>query len=401
VAEEEVLLGTVVPLKESEVASGAAGKVLEFPRREGDFVEAGDTLAVLRSVTLRIEIDAAKADADAKKARWEQLSTRKKSEIDQAEAARDAAKADHDYAKARLKRTVNLYERGTLNKDDLQRDQSAFDRAAAKLQEAEATLRLTDSLDKAIAQAHAEYLAQEQEVARLEDELKKRTINAPFSGYITETHAEVGQWVEKGGTVVDMVDLSAVDVSVNVEESHMHLVKKGEPVLVLFDALGGAKYTGTLREIVPRSDWEGGSRSFPVKVRIENKRDGNGLPELKEGMLARIVLRGPLHEALLVPKDAVVRSSGRSVVFKLDAEDRAVNVPIEEHLSYGNFVEASGDLQPGDRLVTEGNERLRPAQKVAILKSDPADRAGGAPAGAKSQSAEQASSQNPEPAARS
>ena len=278
--------------------------------------------------------------------------------------------------------------KGAITDDELDQAISAEQKARSVYAEKKALfdLKVAGYREEEIAEAKAAYAAQHQEVLRLEDEMKKRSITAPFNGFLVERRSDIGQWVPLGGVVATLVDLTEVDVVVNVEESLMHLVTRGKQVNVSFDAIDGLTLTGVVEYIVPKSAWQGGSRSFPVKVRIQNEFDEGGLPLLKEGMLGLVVLRGDQHEALLVHKDAIVRSSGYPIVFRVDARNRVQPIPIAELLSYGNSMEITASLEPGDRLVTEGNERLRPAQEVRILSD-------AAPGGEASRSAGQPSRQ--------
>ena len=91
-------------------------------------------------------------------------------------------------------------------------------------------------------------------------------------------------------------------------------------------------------------------------------------PRLKEGMLARIIFRGAPREVLLIDKDSIDRSSGESIVFVVDEDSRARAVTVQTGTSQGQFIEVVGDVQPGERLVTEGVERLRPFQQVTVLE---------------------------------
>jgi len=96
-------------------------------------------------------------------------------------------------------------------------------------------------------------------------------------------------------------------------------------------------------------------------------------PDLKEGMLARITFRGLNREVLLIDKDSIDRSSGRSMVFVVESDNRVRSVEVQSGMSQGQFIEVEGDIQVGDRLVTEGVERLRPFQQVVILEPEPAE----------------------------
>jgi len=61
VTHELMAVGTIVPVDRSRVAAAAEGKVIQFPHRIGDYVQEGELLAELRTVTLAIELEGAKA----------------------------------------------------------------------------------------------------------------------------------------------------------------------------------------------------------------------------------------------------------------------------------------------------------------------------------------------------
>ena len=101
-----------------------------------------------------------------------------------------------------------------------------------------------------VAQAQAAYEAQQQEVMRLQDELAKRQIKAPFDGFLVEKHIDVGEWVEQGGPVATLVNLSEIEVVINVEESYVGIARLNEQVQVRFDAVGET-FPGEVVHIVP------------------------------------------------------------------------------------------------------------------------------------------------------
>ena len=79
---------------------------------------------------------------------------------------------------------------------------------------------------------------------------------------------------------------------------------------------------------------------------------------------------GTPHEALVVPKDALVLRGGQEFVFVLD--DTVVSqIPITSMDHVNNEVEVSGPLKAGMVVVVEGNERLFPGQPVRVLEEEP------------------------------
>ncbi|MFY9256434.1 MAG: hypothetical protein WAO83_23470, partial [Fuerstiella sp.] len=119
---------------------------------------------------------------------------------------------------------------------------------------------------------------------------------------------------------------------------------------------------------------------FPVILRVKNEMTGSAdlpIPALREGMMAEAEFFGSQQDALLIPKDAMVRTSRGTFVFAInarqpdaaeDAADSVRQVMIETGISQGGWIQAiSSELQAGEQVVTEGAERLRPFQSVRIM----------------------------------
>lgn len=371
-------VGTVVPVEVSRVAAGAAGKVVTYPFREGALVRQDEVLAQLRDVTLLIQIEGAQQQLVEKEQQLAQLRAGyRPEEIAQAEAKSRAAAAAQAFADANLGRVRELYDRPNrpVSDQDLERAQLEADRTTheAAAAEADSALKRAGYRPEEVAAAAAAAEAQRQVVAELNDELEKRTIRAPFTGYLVKKQAEVGEWIELGGEVATLVRLDEVEVRINVEEAFIHEVRPGQTVEVSIDAQPGATFPGTVRDIVPRAEWQSGSRSFPVIVRLANPT-ADGRPLLNEGMVARVQFRGAARPALLAHKDAILRTPEKSTVYVVGSDLTARPVDVQEGIAMGEFVEVTGELAAGDLLATEGAERLKPYVAVAIV--DPPSPAG-------------------------
>jgi RND family efflux transporter MFP subunit len=181
------------------------------------------------------------------------------------------------------------------------------------------------------------------------------------SGFITRRYTEVGQWLEQGGKVADIVDLRTVLVRIPIHEKDIGRLQIGDTATILFDAFPERPFTGTVKHIIPQAD--PASRTFPVKIEVVNTPDS----ALKAGMSARVRLRsGMTQSAVLVPKDAVVRQAANQVVFVVQ-EEKARMVPIKTGRAYDGLIEVlDGTLKPGDTVVVTGNETLRDQAAVTV-----------------------------------
>ena len=158
-----------------------------------------------------------------------------------------------------------------------------------------------------------------------------------------------------------MVDLSRVQVEIPLPQRYVQNMRVGNEVSAVFDGLPGFTATGHILWVVAQADQA--ARTFPIKVEIANPERS-----IKSGMVARVTLFvGSSHQALLVPKDALVLRGQRQFIFLVD-EGKAVQVPVTPGIYTDGLVEITGNVAAGASVVTQGNERLFPGQVVRVLK---------------------------------
>ncbi len=356
-------VGSVEPVRRSVIESEVEGLVTEYLADEGLRVEAGAALAKLRTRLAEIALDAARA---ALKLREEELREQKNGsrpeELAQARAKVAAAVAANDMRQWRLGRAQQLFETSVISEDELKEAQMTARLAEELLAEVKEGLRLAEAgpREERIAQAEARAEAQRAEVRRLEDELERHTIRAPFSGYVVREATEVGQWLDKGSAVAEIVALDEVDIVAPVVEDYVLGVAVGMQASVTVGAVPGKTFEGNVVAVVPGADMR--ARTFPVKVRVKNPEG----PLLKAGMFATVHLPvGGTEKAVLVPKDALVLGGQTPIVYVV-ADGKAVQVPVEVGLAIDSLVQVKGRVTGGQKVVVRGNERLQPGQAVRI-----------------------------------
>ena len=295
----------------SLVAGEVRGLVEQFSVREGDAVKKGRVLARINITSLKIQLKAAKA-------------------------ALMEVQANHEQVRRDMARSAQLFKEELIPLKQLEEDMSR---------------------DKALSERLLQLSA---EIERLEDLISKSRILAPFDGVITKEHTEVGQWLQEGSPVVEMIDLKHLRIRVDVPERYIGKLKIGRTVPIRFDALPSFKASGKISAIIPAAD--NAARTFPVDVEVEN-RDMT----IKSGMTAQVSFSvGDPYTARLIPKDALVIRGDRNFVYIVNGDTVR-----EEEVKLGNpvkgMVEIKGNVKTGERVVIRGNERLRPGQKVEII----------------------------------
>jgi HlyD family secretion protein len=126
---------------------------------------------------------------------------------------------------------------------------------------------------------------------------------------------------------------------------------------------------GRVERIVPQADVR--SRTFPIRIRLDESINPES-DHIMAGMLGHVALSLRSSSAvLLIPKDALVLNGEKQSVVVVErfaqpssggALGAARIVPVELGLPHGSSIEIRGEVQVGDLVVTQGNERLRPKQ---------------------------------------
>jgi RND family efflux transporter MFP subunit len=374
-ASGQSFVGTVMPARTSDVGSAVDGRIVEFPIVDGQRVTAGQPLAELLRGLLEIEREGAVAELQRRRQVLAELRAGSRpEEIEQSRALVAGFEARLAYARSRLARLGRLAERGTSTVDELQDAQTELQQIEAQLRGSRAALALVEAGPRAeqVAQAAAAVAVQEAAVERIDDQLAKHTIRAPFDGWVIERFTEKGQWIARGGLVARIAELDAVEVEVRVPEISVGGLEADVDVRLEFDAAPHHTWIGRVARIVPQADLL--SRSFPVQIALANVVV-DGAPVLRGGMLARAWLPvGRAASVKVVPKDALVLGGPTPVIFVVDGATAATSpvagtvraVPVELGAAVGGSVEVRSDVAPGSLVVVRGNERLRPGMPVAF-----------------------------------
>ncbi|MFQ5894586.1 MAG: efflux RND transporter periplasmic adaptor subunit [Nitrospinota bacterium] len=362
---EVTAVGTVEPALQTTVSAEVAGLVRQAGVEEGDRVVRGKTaLAQLGGSALRIELAEARAALRRATEEWKRLKAGSRpEEVAALRAQLEEKRALMERDRNELRRAENLFNKAILDRSSYDRAKSNYLASKSQYERAKQQLRLAEAGERAetIAAARAEVERARARVARIRDDLRKTTIRAPVTGFVARKHVEVGQWVERGGRVADLIAIDRVHARIGVAERHIRFLRVGDPARVLLDALPGQVFRGRVSAIIPQADTA--SRNFPVKVELTNTPDF----QIKSGMFARVAIQyGEARRAVLIPKDALLsRERGHAVfvVVGTQASLRPVQVGREVE---GLIQVLDGKVDPGDMVVVEGNETLYDGVRVRL-----------------------------------
>jgi multidrug efflux pump subunit AcrA (membrane-fusion protein) len=361
------LVGPVRPARSSRVASELSGVVAEMPVREGDRVEQGQPLCLLNTDSLKFQLASGQARLKALASRHEELlAGTRKEDIARFQALHEEAIAERDRWQFEFDRVERLYSGSESNAKEISDTRASFLAADQRRMAAKAAFDLAQAgpRQEVIAQAAFDVAEQQAAASRLETDLKKAVIRAPFSGHIVSRAVEVGEWVPAGGTVATMVELSTVLVWVDAPESTLPFLEVGAPARVRIDALNRS-FDGVIKHVMREADRA--ARTFPIEVELQNQND-----VLAAGMFARATVpAGPSKAALAVPKDTLVTSDGTDrvgLVVQTPQGSTAMLAPVSIGASVGDWITiTSGNIREGDPVVVRGTENLSPFSMPVVI----------------------------------
>jgi HlyD family secretion protein len=355
------LVGTVRASRVSRIASDVEGLVDEMTVREGDNVKKGDAICRLNADTIRWSLEEARAKRNALRAIHEELvAGTRREDLDALAAAVAEAQADLDRWKFEVHRVEGLTAGSASNPKELNDAHAEFAIARERLAAAKAAYDkgVAGPRPFGIAKAEHDLAAQEALVKRLERDLEKTTLRAPFSGSVVQRFVELGEWVGSGDAVVELAELSTVLVHVDAPESAYPFLVVGDPARVMIDALKRS-FEGHVKHVIPRAT--ANARTIPVEIEVDNA-DG----VLADGMFARAIVRsGPDRTIVAVPKDAVVERNGTFYIATVQPDAKGGMTGVLRPVTVGVGAEdwiaiTSANVDPGTAVIIRGTERMAP-----------------------------------------
>lgn len=197
--------------------------------------------------------------------------------------------------------------------------------------------------------------------------LAKKRIVAPFTGRLGLRRVNVGQFLNKGDEVVTLEDTDPIYADFSVPQQESTALKPGLPVVVTTDAFPDREFAGTIEAIDPRvSD---ATRSLRIRATLANPDE-----TLKPGMFARVEVQLPdERDVVVVPTTAIVYSPYGDSVFVIAKDDKGALVAQQRFVTVGpkrgDQISLLKGINPGDEVVSAGQNKLRPGSPVSINNS--------------------------------
>lgn len=368
------LTGNVAPARDVTLVSKVPGTVMWTAGEMGTRVEAGDAVVRLDDTELQLAYEQSKAQHAAAAAQLARLEAGASAEeIAQVEAAVEQARLGLERIASVLAKQEELFAQGIISEETILGVRTEHDVARLQYEAARQQLALVKRGATQEERNAVRAQVQQAEVAikLAEQQLADTVIRAPFSGLLAAQPVQVGTLIGGGTPVGGLVDIDTVVIEANVGERDVNGLRVGQSVNITVEALGGLQIKGVIDSIAPVADRQ--SRAFPVRFVADNSDH-----RLKPGMVARVEVQVGVEgvgEAPLVPANAVVNRSGRSVVFVLQTEAGGRTIVRERQIlpgeTAGGFVAVRSGLAVGDVIVANSaQQNLSDGTSVRVIGED-------------------------------
>lgn len=328
--------GYVTARRAATVSSKVTGKVMEVLVEEGKKVEEGQVLARLDASNIEAGLRLAQAQLDASRTFLEET------------------KPNFIFAQRELKRFTDLAATKIVSDSDLRKAEMESRALEARLvrQTSEITIR-------------------EREVEQWKQQLDDMIIRAPFAGVVTAKNAQPGEMISTmsaGGFtrtgICTIVDMSSLEIEVDVNESFINRIQPQQPVEATLDAYADWKIPGKVIAIIPTAD----RQKATVKVRVGfDQLDERILPDMAVKVAFRATDNGkaaPVSGSVVVPKAAIQNRDGRDVVWIVSGarvERRAITIA----QTTGDESTIAAGLTGGEKVVVNPPATLTDGAKIS------------------------------------
>ncbi len=365
--------------------------------REGDRVTKGELLAKLDPRKTEADLTVAQSgQTEAQNKVADAVANLKQAEagLSQAQADLEKAKTDTAFAQADLKRYQELAAAGAVERREVDVKQTEYKNAQAI---EEATQAAVSSAQSKIASAQTQVATAEAGVRSANAKMSQSDVDsenieliAPFDGVISRLNIREGEYwnpqiVSVSGDYQGIVERlpiivinpSSYEVKVDLPAFQGGKIKPGQRALVILDrdrakATSGkitgqdlirlASARGTVFSVSPSVS--PGERSIRVTIRIDE-----GTANLQDGeQISAWIATEEKNNATVAPFNAIVSRDRNSYVFVVnEAEGTVEQRKVEEGIQGLAKKEIVEGVEPGDKLVTEGKNRLVNGTPVEII----------------------------------
>lgn len=351
--------GKVTPHDTIDLDALEGGQVAKVMARAGDVVAAGQPLVAFRNTSLELDV----LDREGRLIESiTQLETYEK-QLEDTRLSNEKALAQIDYNIVRLKRAADrrapLLARGYLAPETLDQiqDELTYDERLRPLQ-AQSNERQEALRQSQLPHIHDQLQGLRQDLAITRSKLDNLVVKAPVRGKLTDFELNVGQNLNRGDRLGEVVPDTGFKITANVDEYYLGRVQVGQVADCQIDVktwpLRVSRVYPTVKDGV-----------FVVDLAFDGDQPQGLLPG--ETITGRLSLGGD-RRALLLPAGPFLERSGGQWAMVMDGDSHAMRRQIKIGRRNADEVEILSGLSSGDRVITSDYTPFDKVDRVDLTR---------------------------------
>lgn len=186
-------------------------------------------------------------------------------------------------------------------------------------------------------------------------------VRAPISGVVTQIPVQEGSQISMQSPIARIATTSDLKITAYVAERFAGSLRRGQRAVIRLSAYPEEGFPARIAQIAPVVD----SQTRTIKITLTfNSRDARP----RAGMFAVIDLVLEEREnALTIPQGALIRRREGTFIYIVDPDNRAELRQVKTGIEIDGTVELFSGVNPGDRVITRGQNLLEPGTEVRIV----------------------------------
>lgn len=346
---------TLEAYEQGIISSKISAKVTKVVVENGQYVNEGDTIAVLDDQDIQNSIKTATAQLEVN----EKQVNSAEQQLNSTQTSLEKLKINVDDAQRNYDREKALFDAGAVSQSELDASEKALNASKADYNSGQANIEISKA---SIESAKASVEAQKVNIEKLQNDLNNVVIKAPISGVISEKNVNVGQIINQGAVLAKINDISYVFATIQVPQEKINDIKVGKPAEVTLED-NNTVHNGTLDSI----DLSGDStlRVFNCKIKIENSNK-----ELLPGEYAKVNFSNTENnnKVITIPVSSLAGSEGDYYVF-INDNGVASKVSVDIGDADENNVEITSGVKEGDEIICTNMSSLKDGCKIDVIST--------------------------------
>lgn len=346
---------TLEAYEQGIISSKISAKVTKVVVENGQYVNEGDTIAVLDDQDIQNSIKTATAQLEVN----EKQVNSAEQQLNSTQTSLEKLKINLDDAQRNYDREKALFDAGAVSQSELDASEKALNTSKADYNSGQANIEISKA---SIESAKASVEAQKVNIEKLQNDLNNVVIKAPISGVISEKNVNVGQIINQGAVLAKINDISYVFATIQVPQEKINDIEVGKPADVTLED-NNTVHNGTLDSI----DLSGDStlRVFNCKIKMENSNK-----ELLPGEYAKVNFSNTENnnKVITIPVSSLAGSEGDYYVF-INDNGVASKVAVDIGDADENNLEITSGVKEGDEIICTNMSSLKDGCKIDVIST--------------------------------